>query len=189
MNSLMIDLETLGVTSTAPIVSIGAVFFDLNTASIGETFYQAITLESAMVHGTVEVPTLRWWFSQSSKAKSVFSDSDAIDLPEALDAFTEFVTVHSDTADFEVWGNGASFDNAILANCYARLSKPLPWKFRNDRDVRTMVSLCKRLKGVDPIPLVSRKGIHHNSLDDASFQALYLISAFKLLRGEYDYRN
>jgi len=181
MKNLMIDLETLGVKTSAPVVSIGAVFFDIETATIGKSFYQTVTLESAMEYGVVESSTLRWWLLQSEQAKAVFSDINATIFSRVLEAFSEFIADNCQTEEVEVWGNGSSFDNAILANCYARLSMPLPWKFRNDRDMRTIVALCKQLKGTDPLSSVARAGIHHNALDDASFQAACVINAYKLL--------
>lgn len=183
MKSLMIDLETLGVTTSAPVVSIGAVFFDVDTAKIGKRFYQSVTLESAMSHGVVESSTLQWWFNQSETARSVFSDSKAITLRQALENFSDFISDNVEAEDVEVWGNGSSFDNAILANCYARLSMPLPWKFRNDRDVRTIVALCRYLNLGDPTKYVARNGVHHNALDDAIFQADCVINAYKLING------
>ena len=48
MNDLMIDLESMGKKPNAPIVSIGAVFFNPQTGELGQEFYTAVSLESAM---------------------------------------------------------------------------------------------------------------------------------------------
>ena len=48
MNHLMIDLETMGNKPTAPIVAIGAVFFDPKNGELGAEFYVAVNLGSAM---------------------------------------------------------------------------------------------------------------------------------------------
>lgn len=181
MKRLMIDLETLGVMTTAPVVSIGAVFFDVETATTGNRFYQAITLDSALENGVVESSTLGWWLQQSERARAVFSDENAVPFIHALAEFSAFIADNVEDEEVEIWGNGSSFDNAILANCYARLSIPLPWKFRNDRDMRTIVALCKQLKGIDPLSSIARTGTHHNALDDAFFQAQCMINAFKLI--------
>ncbi|MBJ5080118.1 3'-5' exoribonuclease, partial [Salmonella enterica subsp. enterica serovar Corvallis] len=53
MNNLMIDLETMGKKPNAPVVSIGAVFFDPQSGEIGPEFYTAVSLESAMEQGAV----------------------------------------------------------------------------------------------------------------------------------------
>ncbi|MWP21778.1 3'-5' exoribonuclease, partial [Escherichia coli] len=46
MNNLMIDLETMGKNKDAPIVSIGAVFFTLETRDIGQEFYTCLLYTS-----------------------------------------------------------------------------------------------------------------------------------------------
>ncbi|MDN5167989.1 3'-5' exoribonuclease, partial [Escherichia coli] len=50
---LMIDLETMGTNTNAPIVVIGAVFFDPQTGEIGPVFYIVISLTDAMNTGAV----------------------------------------------------------------------------------------------------------------------------------------
>ncbi|HAU5802086.1 3'-5' exonuclease [Citrobacter freundii] len=45
MNNLMIDLETMGKKPNAPIVSIGAVFFDPQSGELGQEFYSAVNLD------------------------------------------------------------------------------------------------------------------------------------------------
>ena len=39
-SDLMLDLETLGTFMNAPIITVGACFFDIRTGEIGETFYR-----------------------------------------------------------------------------------------------------------------------------------------------------
>lgn len=48
---VMVDLETMGKNSNAPVVSIGAVIFDPATGFLGETFYKVVSLESAVSWG------------------------------------------------------------------------------------------------------------------------------------------
>lgn len=48
VNHLMIDIETMGNKPTAPIVAIGAVFFDPQSSELGAEFYVAVNLASAM---------------------------------------------------------------------------------------------------------------------------------------------
>jgi exodeoxyribonuclease VIII len=47
----MVDIESMGKGSDAPVVSIGAVFFDPATGRLGPDFYKVIGLESAMAWG------------------------------------------------------------------------------------------------------------------------------------------
>lgn len=51
VNHLMIDLETMGNKPTAPIVAIGAVFFDPKSSELDAEFYVAVNLASAMDQG------------------------------------------------------------------------------------------------------------------------------------------
>ncbi|NGA74350.1 exonuclease, partial [Escherichia coli] len=44
---LMIDLETMGKNPDAPIISIGAIFFDPQTGDMGPEFSKTIDLETA----------------------------------------------------------------------------------------------------------------------------------------------
>lgn len=181
VNHLMLDMETLGVSISAPIISVAAVFFDPQTGSLGDSFYKVITLESSLENGSIEPRTLAWWMTQSDEARCVFNDASAIVLKDALYQFSEFVNSNGNSGDLQVWGNGASFDNAIIAHAFRHFGLDLPWPFRNDRDVRTIVSLCKELKKVNVLKEIMREGVHHNALDDAIYQARYVSLAYTLL--------
>lgn len=181
VNHLMLDMETLGVSVTAPIISIAAVYFDPKTGDVGDSFYKIIDLESSLATGVIEPRTLSWWMSQSDEARKVFSDKSAIALQDALHQLSVFANRSEDSRSLQVWGNGASFDNAIIAHAYRQFGLDLPWAFRNDRDVRTIVSLCQELKNVNVLTSLSREGIHHNALDDAIYQARYVSLGYALL--------
>src|SRR5699024_2272117 len=142
---LMIDLETMGTNTNAPIVVIGAVFFDPQTGEIGPVFYIVISLVDAMNTGAVpDGGTIEWWLAQSSEARSAIL-TDQAKLKDGLLLFREFINEHSDEKFVQVRGNGATFDNAILRTSYERLDIPCPWRYCNDRDVRTIVELGKAL--------------------------------------------
>lgn len=48
-SDVMIDLETMGTNTCAPIVSIGAVFFSPESEELGATFYVPVNLRSSML--------------------------------------------------------------------------------------------------------------------------------------------
>lgn len=183
MNDLMLDIETLGISIPSPIISIAGVFFDIKTGEVGDSFYSVIALESALEYGKIDSRTLQWWFKQSSEARSVFDQKNSFSLEHTLKTFSTFLLEKNTSKNLCVWGNGSCFDNAILANAYDKLGIPLPWNFRNDRDVRTIVDLCIRVKGKDPLSQISREGVHHNALDDALHQIRYVSLSYKLLNG------
>lgn len=72
-----------------------------------------------------------------------------------------------------IWGNGANFDNTILRRSYERQGIPCPWRYYNDRDVRTIVELGKAID-FDARTAIPFEGERHNALDDARYQAKYV---------------
>ncbi|EKQ6554070.1 TPA: 3'-5' exoribonuclease [Escherichia coli] len=184
---LMIDLETMGKKSNAPIVVIGAVFFDPQTGEIGPTFYIVISLVDAMDTGAVpDGSTIEWWLAQSSEARSAIL-VDQVKLVDALIQFREFINEYSDEEFVQVWGNGATFDNTILRTSYERLNIPCPWRYYNDRDVRTIVELGKTI-GFDARTVILFEGVRHHALDDARHQAKYVTATIqKLIPNQADF--
>ncbi|HBN7286081.1 exonuclease [Escherichia coli] len=184
---LMIDLETMGKKSNAPIVVIGAVFFDPQTGEIGPTFYIVISLVDAMDTGAVpDGSTIEWWLAQSSEARSAIL-VDQVKLVDALIQFREFINEYSDEKFVQVWGNGATFDNAILRTSYERLDIPCPWRYHNDRDVRTIVELGKTID-FDARTVIPFEGVRHNALDDARHQAKYVTATIqKMIPSQADF--
>lgn len=179
---LMVDLETMGNKSNAPIVSIGAVFFNPNTGNTGAEFYTAVSLESSMLLGGVpDAGTIIWWLKQSPEARSAIAIADTITLIDALELFSDFISENSDAgSDVQVWGNGASFDNVILRSSYDRADIECPWKFWNDRDVRTMTELGKAI-GINPRYDIPFDGDMHNALSDARHQVKYVSAIWQKL--------
>ncbi|WP_024197702.1 exonuclease, partial [Escherichia coli] len=184
---LMIDLETMGTNTNAPIVVIGAVFFDPQTGEIGPVFYIVISLTDAMNTGAVpDGGTIEWWLKQSSEARAAIL-TDQVKLKDALSRFREFINEYSDEKLVQVWGNGATFDNAILRTSYERLDIPCPWRYYNDRDVRTIVELGKTID-FDARTVIPFEGVRHNALDDARHQAKYVTATIqKLIPSQADF--
>ncbi|EET2415182.1 exonuclease [Escherichia coli] len=167
---LMIDLETMGKNPDAPIISIGAIFFDPQTGDMGPEFSKTIDLETA--GGVIDRDTIKWWVKQSREAQSAIM-TDEIPLDDALLQLREFIDENSGEFFVQVWGNGANFDNTILRRSYERQGIPCPWRYYNDRDVRTIVELGKAID-FDARTAIPFEGERHNALDDARYQAKYV---------------
>lgn len=162
----MVDLETFGSGSNAMIVAIGACDFELNNK-----FYAVVDPQGSS--GDIDAGTVKWWMQQSDAARAMFT-VDGCSLETALVQLSSYISKGGGNAC--VWGNGATFDNVILANAYKRCGIRQPWKFWNDRCYRT-------LKNLHPdIALPARTGTHHNALDDAVTQAEH---ARKILEAKY----
>jgi len=180
---LMVDLETMGSGPDAPIVSIGAVYFDPSTGNTGAEFYQVVSLESSMSFGMKpDASTIQWWLKQSSEARSAILVDEAMGLRETLELLADFITENSANGSHTVqlWGNGCSFDNVILRRAYALTETPFAVPFWNDRDVRTMVELGKSV-GINPRFDIPFEGDMHNALSDARHQVKYVSAIWQRL--------
>lgn len=180
---LMVDIESMGEKPDAPIVSIGAVFFDPASGQTGPVFYKVISLESAMEWGGVpDASTILFWLKETSEARSEIVMDHAIPLDDALLQFKDFIAENAangkDTV--QVWGNGATFDNVLLENSYARTGITCPWKFWNNRDVRTVVKLGKAV-GCEPRYEIPFDGEPHKAISDALHQVKYVSAIWQRL--------
>ena len=181
---LMIVLETMGKNPDAPIISIGAIFFDPQTGDMGPEFSKTIDLETA--GGVIDRDTIKWWLKQSREAQSAIM-TDEIPLDDALLQLREFIDENSGEFFVQVWGNGANFDNTILRRSYERQGIPCPWRYYNDRDVRTIVELGKAID-FDARTAIPFEGERHNALDDARYQAKYVSVIWqKLIPSQADF--
>ncbi|HCU0090482.1 TPA: 3'-5' exoribonuclease [Escherichia coli] len=181
---LMIDLETMGKNPDAPIISIGAIFFDPQTGDMGPEFSKTIDLETA--GGVIDRDTIKWWLKQSREAQSAIM-TDEIPLDDALLQLREFIDENSGEFFVQVWGNGANFDNTILRRSYERQGIPCPWRYYNDRDIRTIVELGKAID-FDARTAIPFEGERHNALDDARYQAKYVSVIWqKLIPSQADF--
>ena len=181
---LMIVLETMGKNPDAPIISIGAIFFDPQTGDMGPEFSKTIDLETA--GGVIDRDVIKRWLKQSREAQSAIM-TDEIPLDDALLQLREFIDENSGEFFVQVWGNGANFDNTILRRSYERQGIPCPWRYYNDRDVRTIVELGKAID-FDARTAIPFEGERHNALDDARYQAKYVSVIWqKLIPSQADF--
>lgn len=180
---LMVDIESMGKKPGAPIVSIGAVFFDPASGQTGPEFYKVISLESAMEWGGVpDASTILFWLKATPEARSEIVMDHAIPLDDALLQFKDFIAENAangkDTV--QVWGNGATFDNVLLEDSYARTGISCPWKYWNNRDVRTIVELGKAV-GYTPRHEIPFEGEPHKAISDARHQVKYVSAIWQHL--------
>ncbi|HGH4684992.1 3'-5' exoribonuclease [Enterobacter ludwigii] len=180
---LMVDIEAFGKKADSPVVSIGAVFFDPSTGNTGSEFYKVISLESSMASGGVpDASTIIFWLKASPEARSELVMDDAIPLDDALLQLNEFIGENAVNGpdSVQVWGNGATYDNVLLEASYDRTGIPCPWKFWNNRDVRTIVELGKAV-GCKPRYEIPFEGEPHKAISDAHHQIKYVSAIWQRL--------
>jgi len=170
---MMVDLETMGTHVGAPIISIGAIMFDPNSDNLeGERFHVGIELESNVQFGRHPDPgTIMWWMQEDrAEARKAMLSLDKVDLYVALDELANWAP----ETETWVWGNGAAFDNVILASAYKSVGLEPFWKFWNDRCYRTMKNLAPDVEWED-------WGVAHDALSDAVAQARHMQKVIKHL--------
>lgn len=150
---VMVDIETFDTKSSALILSIGAVVI----TEPHMTFYRE--LDPTTQHArTVSEDTKRWWSEQPMPIPS-----GTLDMHSGLLQFGQWIQSLAQyfTAEPIIWCKGTDFDTAILTHAYQSLYLPVPWKYNNVRDCRTIYKVCG---------FTARKA-NHNALHDAQWQA------------------
>ena len=184
LGHLMLDLETMGKKSNSVICSIGAVEFDIETGDIGREFYRRVDIKSCLDIGlTVDGSTIEWWLNQNEKARKAISTGESLSITQALFEFTDFIKTIGGK-QLQIWGNAARFDIGILEDAYFMCNTFLPdtikinipWDFRLERDVRTLVSFAPKVKEHYP-----SLGTEHNPIDDCKFQIGYCSAIWQKL--------
>jgi hypothetical protein len=176
---ISIDLETLGTAPGSVILSIGAIAFNADDPSHRSLppclhrFDRAINLNSAVRAGlTIDPNTVIWWLTQSEAARRamVSRQGDAAPIDAVLFAFQTFIEHYTVGAEHvRIWGNGSDFDNVLLAVAYAKVNMTPPWRFYNNRCLRT-------LRGEHPLVPRVQPVLAHDALSDAEAQAATLLA-------------
>ncbi len=166
----MLDLETFGTKPGVVIRSLGAIEFDLD-GSTGKSCYANISQASCEAAGlTVDPATVEWWKQQSKEAQAAFR-VDPKPLPDVAISFYKWFAACGAT---HVWSHGAAFDTIIWEAASLAVKVPVPWKFYNVRDTRTVFDLFDF--DIRDIP---RDGTYHNALDDATYQVKCVAAALR----------
>lgn len=160
---VMLDLETMSTGDDAVLTGIGAVEFNIETGERGREFYEKVDIQSCLDLGmTVDGSTIYWWLEQSEAARMELI-RDRKSIQQVLFKMSHwFAACHP---NFQIWGNGKSFDLPKLRTAFTKVSQSTPWHYYNERDVRTMVMLRPGVK--DSIPF---KGIKHHAISDCRYQ-------------------
>ena len=182
MKMFMVDLETLGIRPGCVILSIGAVRFD--SGKPGDWFYSRIDMASSFKDGfQVEPDTLMWWFRHGEAAIDHGSLGGEM-MRSALIRFRKFLG----GGNFEIWGNGSTFDNDILRGAFEKVGLDC-WDRRHDRCYRTLFNTGGAGLPMDYaaiFPLIEppdwlSKCCRHNALRDAAYQAAHAEQIFQRL--------
>lgn len=181
---LVLDLETMDTAANAAIVAIGAVLMDLEAEGSLALYHGTISFDAARNGGgTVSVDTMLWWLCRPELAAHYATPSPQHALSEQalLDDFDKWLTACARKYPIQldrllVWGNGSSFDCTILVSAFQRYGRSAPWKFWNERDMRTLKMLMN-----DFAPYAAPKNAHCADAD-AYQQASFIKEWLRLFK-------
>ena len=159
-----LDIESASTQPNAVILSIGVVQFSTKNGKVKDTFYRTIAADSQMDRHTC-ADTLAWWSKQNAAVREeAFSGTES--LTEVLLALSAWMKPYSHE---KIYCRGYSFDLGILGDAYKSLQLPVPWKYYNQMELRTLEYVASRL-GI-PMAPKAPEGQLHNALSDAEYQA------------------
>jgi hypothetical protein len=163
----MLDCETLGVSKSPIIASIGAVKFDAD--NIVDRFHVGINPEDCERYGlTISASTFLWWLDpKREQARKQLLELPKIDLFAALDGFAMWVQQTPTEDRGSCWGKGSTFDNVIVKSAYDAVKLDYPFSYRQDECYRT---LANRRKDIEYVQI----GTAHDAVADAESQAVHL---------------
>ncbi len=199
----MIDVETLGTTAGAPIVSIGAVVFNPYVCDSSEELVRRglnvrIDISDAIDKSRgVEGKTIRWWFEKEDEAIKALVGDDAISMREALVKLFRYCNDRGTFVNDEFfpglsdmpvcstfWAKDPDFDMVLLRYYYESLGEKLPWDYYACRSVRTVEALAWDDPSSKPEFIIP--GVAHMAMWDAVHQAMRIQAAMKELNRTID---
>jgi exodeoxyribonuclease VIII len=197
---VMVDIETLGVHTEAPILTIGAVLFDPWQMDGAEALYSRAFIRKVAIQSSIQFcpkvdgDTLAWWLNQDDAALKALVGEDVISLKDALAAFRQYcVDRHPKTNDWffnghsaypqgsMLWAKSPDFDCKILDHAFSVTKEINPWAFWQYRCVRTVQDLAWP-EGPDTRPdFHAGVGVKHDARADAVAQALCVQAGYQQL--------
>lgn len=178
MHGIMLDIETLGTSHNALILSIGAAEF--KDGEILHTFHTKINPDSCVAAGlSIDPDTVFWWLEQSEEARRSVLTGIRVPLESAL---LELTSVF-DWKGKQVWANGATFDITILESAFKAFDYPTPWQYWDVMDYRTVKNIVPR--EIYQACKVEAT-VKHDALADAVAQAKTLMNITHCMENLYD---
>jgi DNA polymerase III epsilon subunit-like protein len=175
------DLETLGVDPGCVITQIGACAFDVDDPiAERQQFNTFVDPQSCLDLGmTIKWTTIAWWLVQPEAARNAMITKDTQHISLALTELSRWIAAVADPKLVCVWGHGATFDISLLEDAYRRCHLPVPWFYRNVRDLRTLRALAP-----DSLVLTAPSGTlnAHVAVDDAIMQADWITQCAAAIR-------
>jgi hypothetical protein len=160
MNHYMIDIETLSTDTNAHVLAIAMVKFTEKEVIKHQVLYP----DPEIQHNTgrkIDFDTIKFWLKSPDLLKEIMEKPT-----KSLSFCSAHLRWFIDLTNYEqniVWAKSPSFDLMIMRSLFS--SPMLPWKFSNERDVRTAYDKLTE-KGIE----LTKPERAHDPLSDALAQ-------------------
>jgi exodeoxyribonuclease VIII len=188
---IMLDIETLGKSPGAVILSVGAAVMDMQELAIVDKAYWVLDIEMQEGSRSVDAGTVVWWMQQDDEARRAFRN--IVPKTDCSDFVRELYDLFGKHNTKTPWANGTNFDLPILQNFIQDYDKDrgnhrgkthdsyaFPWGYRH-QDMRSLATVMAEVKPYDTFK-ASREMVAHNALADAECQAEYVLECKKWIR-------
>lgn len=171
-----IDLETLGIRPGSVITQIGLCAFNRRPSSGGTASKSSTNIlvapQSMIDMGfSLDWSTIAWWMKQAETPRVRMAEQFGKHINAALHSVGDWFVENCgmNLKSYSVWGHGSGFDCTQLEIAFQKLQLPVPWDFRQVRDLRTLIDLEPASAVARPVPHVE-----HDAMDDAVAQAEWI---------------
>lgn len=170
--AVMLDLETLGLSTDCVIISISAVKFDLGAPhfEILATFNRLINIEG-QINRRLEAQTVMWWMNQTKEAQQELLHQPRHGLHNVGKDFFLWYSIEPPKPK-TIWSKGVDFDIKIMTEYYRSQSATVPWNYRDQRCYRTLAETL-------PTAIPQHRVVEHTAKGDAEHQAEHLFMIWK----------
>ncbi len=136
MNHLFIDVEALRLKQPwkAPLMQVGCVVFTEQAMPVeyGSTYVAPYSIPP---HFEAEPTTLEWWKGQEGWPQMVRGRESGSHVSDVLLEVSHLYRKHDCQA---VWFAGPQYDQVMLEAYYDQFGIPVPWRYNDARDFRTI---------------------------------------------------
>lgn len=174
---LMIDIETLGTGPTAHVLQIGICPFRFEEDWVGEPTTFGIDPEVAQPGSSIDGSTVRWWIdSRRQEAWGSIMGHPTHSPALASAMLIQEISEHGDRIT-GVWAKSPQFDLVILRHFFEWYCHKVPWEFRIERDLRTLVAMGIDMGIEHDIDAIRAGvgGVRHTAGFDAQVQATHAV--------------
>lgn len=161
---IMLDLEFLACTPDASVIQIAARAFGPEAPV--DTWFNGHINE---INGEVDMDTMIFWMRQSIEGSKMPYEIEAAGQGtyDILHGFADWLRPQGFN---RIWAKG-TLDFAIMSNQYKNVQYSMPWNFRQEHELRTLLRVAE----------VDNENGGHDALEDCNIQVRCLIEALEKL--------